>query len=245
MSLTSSSSALGGIKEYVFRGIQQLPLVLTATSVLFTVTTGSIAHLNLAIGLIFLTPIYTWAAGTLTEFVLAYALPNQRVSWTRSTSDTCRLVPVEGMKPLAVYEPRLTGGVPVPSYWLMEVSFFIGYAISNAVDIYMTPAHSDANTNAVERRNWNAIFIMAAASTFAAIMLFVRFRTMSGCEGRGIIGIALSVLFAGGAATLGYGIYTLSRVCGARASDLFGVLSQFMPTSTYKQSPIVCSEESP
>jgi len=37
MSLTSASGIITGMKEYIYRGMQQLPIVLASTSLLFTV----------------------------------------------------------------------------------------------------------------------------------------------------------------------------------------------------------------
>ena len=44
-----------------------------------------------------------------------------------------------------------------------------------------------------------------------------------------------------GAAGIGYGMYNLSRKCGARSSDLFGVLSQILPPSATSPHPVVCT----
>jgi hypothetical protein len=54
MSLVSASGFITGVKEYIYRGIQEMPLVLILTSLLFVITTGSIAHTSLLIGLIVL-----------------------------------------------------------------------------------------------------------------------------------------------------------------------------------------------
>jgi len=50
MSLVSASGFITGVKEYIYRGIQEMPLVLILTSLLFVITTGSIAHLSLLLG---------------------------------------------------------------------------------------------------------------------------------------------------------------------------------------------------
>ena len=48
-------------------------------------------------------------------------------------------------------------------------------------------------------------------------------------------------LVTAGAAGIGYGMYNFSRKCGARSSDLFGVLSQILPPSATSPHPVVCS----
>lgn len=244
MSLVTASGFIGGIKEYMFRGVQQLPIVLTATSLLFTLTTGSIVHANVTMGLGLITPIYTYLLQLLLGYILRSFFPNQRVSWTRSTGDTCNLIPSSGPQRIGLYDPtNESEAQTVPSYWITSIGFFIGYAISNAIDSLMMPALPDSDVNSHEKRNSQSIYIITAVSTLLLILLIVRFRSMRGCEGRGGLGIFLSLFGATGAGFIGYGIYSLSRSCGSRSSDLFGILSQILPRSSSTNSPIVCAEE--
>lgn len=241
MSLVSASGLIGGVKEYIYRGVQQLPIVLAATSLLFTITTGSIAHANLAGGLIFLMPIYTFLLQTVFGWVLnKYAAGN--ISWTRSTGDACNIIQTTEKRMNSYFETKTTIE-SVPSYWFMSVGFFIGYAISNAVDSLMTPAEPNADPTHLEKRTSQAVYIIVATCVMSFILLGMRFGMMRGCEGRGWMGIALSVVSACGAAAIGNGVYTLSRKCGSRASDLFGVLSQILPASSTSSHPIVCATE--
>jgi len=69
----------------------------------------------------------------------------------------------------------------------------------------------------------------------------MRLYFMRSCEGIHWGGLLLSLLGATGAAGIGYGMYNLSRKCGARSSDLFGVLSQILPPSATSPHPVVCS----
>jgi len=244
MSLVTASGFIGGIKEYMFRGIQQLPIVLTATTLLFTITTGSIIHANLALGMGVAMPIYTLLLQSALGIILKKIVPDQRVSWTRSTGNICNLIGSSGPQRIGLYDPNNESEAQtVPSYWITSVGFFIGYAISNAVDSLLMPALPDSDANNHEKRSSQAIYIIAAVSTLSLILLIVRFSSMRGCEGRGTLGIVLSVLAAAGAAAIGYGMYSMSRACGARSSDLFGVLSQILPNSATSQDPIVCAEE--
>jgi hypothetical protein len=240
MSLVSAGTLVGGIKEYTYRGIQQLPLILTATSFLFTVTTGSISHLNLTLGLSFLMPVYAFLGQKFAGQLFEYVAPLLRESWTRSTSDVCKLVPPEGPPKLVDYTTRSGEGESVPSYWLMNIAFFIGYCISNAVDIYLTEPRSGDPIN-IERRKYQAAFIISAVVLFSSILLYIRFRYMQGCEGRGLLGIVTSIVFALGASVIGHGMYTFTKNCGAKTSDLFGVLSQILPVSSMASDPVVCA----
>ena len=245
MSLVSATGIVGGIKEYTFRGIQQLPIILGATSMLFTITTGSVAHANLALGLGILMPLYTYTLQSVLTFIIQYAKPQDKISWTRSTGDSCNIVPSGDRKSIKYFNSvsNDSNAQSVPSYWLMEVVFFIGYALSNAIDSLQTPAKPNADPDNVEKRNSGAIFLIVSICVLSIMVLAVRFTTMRGCEGRGSLGLFLSILSAAGAGTIGYFVYTFSRRCGSRASDLFGILSQILPASSTADHPIVCSAD--
>jgi hypothetical protein len=242
MSLASGASVASSIKEYAFRGLQQLPLVLTAMSLLFTVTTASISYLNLLLGFVLIIPLYTTLVGALSEFALGRFLPGERFSWTRSSGDACRMVPPEGVGSLSLYESKTTSGTVVPSYWLMNITFFVGFVMSNLIDTFSAEPATGTDPAAVERRMLHATYVAVAFCLFVLGIAIARFRYMPGCEGRGWLGIGLSVLFAAGAGSIGYGMYTVSRLCGARSSDLLGILSQFVPPAAMGRAPIICSQ---
>ena len=243
MSLATASRVVGGVKEYMFRGIQQLPIILGATSLLFTITTGSVVHANLAAGLSILMPLYTYVLQILLGWILGKVAPNNQVSWTRSTGDTCNLVPSHSEKKLGYFEPNGADVQSVPSYWLMSIGFFIGYTISNAVDCLMAPAQPNADPINHEKRNSHAIYVIVASVVFSLILLGVRFISMRGCEGRGTLGITVSVMAAASAGYLGWGMYNISKRCGSRASDLFGILSQILPAAATAPHPTLCTIE--
>lgn len=245
MSLVSASGFIGGIKEYTYRGIQQLPLVLTSTSLIFMITTGSVAHTNMALGLGVLVPVYTFVVQGVLGFLLRRIFPDQFASWTRSTGDTCDIVSSYQTKKLEFYvKPRFDASSEcVPSYWLMSLAFFIGYSLTNAIDNLMTPAQPSSDENGHEKRTTQSMFVIAATVVFAIILLYIRFTYMRGCEGRGLAGIFLSIACAIGAGFIGYGTYSLSKKCGARSSDLFGIMSQILPAAATTKNPIVCASE--
>ena len=242
MSLVSASSVIGGIKEYTFRGIQQFPIVLASTSLLFTIASGSVAHANLAAGLIFVIPFYTWGLQNIIGTVLSWS-PSMKMnpSWKRNTGDSCNIL--KSNERLSIGSLDVSSTASVPSFWLMSMGFFIGYAISNAVDSLNTPSETNANSINIEKRRSHSIYVIVASCVFFLALLFVRFRLASTCEGIGILGWILSFFAAFGAAAIGFGMYSFSRKCGSRASDLFGILSQILPTSAMSRNPVVCTAE--
>jgi hypothetical protein len=302
MSLVSATRLVGGLREYTYRGFQQLPLVIGSTSLLFTIATGSIAHANLALGMGVLMPVYTLFLQKFIGFSMNYIWKDS-FFWKRISSDSCRIIPDFSRTNKLSYYVSEKGNEydgSVPSYWLMSIAFFIGYSISNAVDSLQTPAESGSNEINHEKRNHHATIVIITTVLFAFFLLLARFYLMPGCEGVGsgdnesrlyvtlalimvlgfymilasvfsavntklswtswggplfaclplILsyyfgggGIFLSLLAAAGAAAIGYSMYTLSRKCGARSSDLFGILSQILPMSATRPKPVVCTAQ--
>jgi hypothetical protein len=244
MSLVSASEVVGGVKEYMYRGLQQLPLVLALTSFIFTITTASIAHSTLFFGLSVVMPIYTALSQTLLGIILKTAMSDQESRWTRSVSDTCNIIPKHAnMSKLSFYTGPSSPGKVVPSYWITSVGFFFGYVLYNAIETLNMPAATGADPIAHEKRNTQAVFLLSSICVFFFLILVARFVFMRDCEGRGGLGRALSIVFGISAVGIGMLFYRISKVCGARSSDLFGVLSQILPVSATANTPIVCSED--
>ena len=233
------SQGLGGIKEYVYRGLQQLPIVLASTSLIYTVATGSLAHLNIFAGMAFIIPIVTFLLQALIAWAGNAIVPNS-IFWKRGGGDPCNMIPSGKQETIAYFDKTAPSGA-VPSYWIMQVSFCIGYAISNAVDSLLTPAAQGSSNINHEKRNTHAVLVITTSVIFAVLVLGMRLFFMRSCEGIHWGGYILSFIGSVGAAGIGYGMYDLSRKCGARSSDLFGVLSQILPPSSTSPHPIVCS----
>ena len=85
------SQGLGRIKEYVYRGLQQLPIVLASTSLVYTVATGSLAHMNIFLGMAFVIPVVTFLLQALIGFSMNAAWPNS-IFWKRGGGDTCNMI---------------------------------------------------------------------------------------------------------------------------------------------------------
>jgi hypothetical protein len=244
MSLVSASSIIGGVKEYMFRGLQQLPIIFALTAFIFTITTASIAHSTLFLGLAIIMPLYTGLIQAILGKILKLLVPNQESSWTVATGDTCNIIPKHSqLTNLSYYTGAATHGSSVPSYWITSIGFVFGYVLMNAVETLQMPPAAGADQVAHEKRNTQAIFLLVAICLFFLIVIVCRFYFMKECEGRGSMGRVIGGLFGLSATGIGVGLYQLSRVCGARSSDLFGVLSQILPASATADNPVVCAEE--
>ena len=85
------SQGLGGLKEYVYRGLQQLPIVIASTSLVYTVATGSLAHLNIFAGMALVIPLVSFLLQSLISWACNALYPNS-VFWKRGGGDTCNMI---------------------------------------------------------------------------------------------------------------------------------------------------------
>jgi hypothetical protein len=245
MSLASASGLIGNTKEYIYRGIQQLPLIMSLTSFFLTVTTGSIAHATLFGGLAVVIPLFTLFSQFVLGKILSWTMPERKSEWSRSMVDVCKIIPgPESFKKLEYYTYGDNTNVSdVPSYWITSVGFVFGYFIMNGVDTLDVPVLPGADPVAHDKRYTQALHILVATSIVFAMIVGARFYFMSDCEGRGSIGRVFGSLFGILSVGIGVGFYYLSKSCGARSSDLFGVLSQMLPASAMSPTPVVCAQD--
>jgi len=245
MSLASASGLIGHTKEYIYRGIQQLPLIMTLTSFLLTVTTASIAHSSLFMGLAVFMPIFTLLSQTGMGMLLSRIMAGRETEWSRAMTDVCRIVPSpDAFKKLEYYSSGAgASGSIAPSYWITSMGFLFGFFISNGVDTLNAPVVAGADPVGHEKRYTQALHILVSTSILFALIVGARFYFMGDCEGRATLGRVVGGAFGVLSMAIGAGFYYASKSCGARSSDLFGVLSQMLPTSATSASPVVCTAE--
>jgi len=234
MSLVSASSFVGGIKEYLYRGFQQLPLVLVMTSFLFTVTTGSVAHTTMFTGLIFVMPAFTFICQTLFNITGTN-------NWRRTKADSCNIITdYKSLKDFSYYvNTDINHWNNIPSFWLTSVCFFFGYILANAYDTLVEPGDANKPMN-YEKRITTGTFVTFCTAFIFIIILIVRFNLMSSCEGTTTLALVVSGFFGAASIAIGVGLYKLSIQCGARTSDMLGILSQIIPASAASPTPSVC-----
>ena len=241
MSLVSASSFVGGVKEYMFRGLQQLPLVLTMTSFVFTITTGSIAHTTMFTGLAFAMPVFTYLSQIVLGKILQSMAPEKGDQWKRSMVDTCNIITdYKSLDKIGYYTQDINSGSVVPSYWITSIGFFFGYIFANAYDTFKEPESDGGNVMGYEKRLTMGLYATISSVLIFILLMVARFTFMSSCEGGGTMGKVLSVFFGILSLGIGVGFYTLSIQCGARSSDMLGILSQILPASATSPSPTVC-----
>ena len=244
MSSVSAYELIGYTKEYIYRGIQQLPLIIALTSFMMTITTGSIAHAGLFVGLAIVIPVLTKGFQSLLDFILLKLIPDRKTEWNRSTVDVCKIISIpESFKKLEYYTYGSNTNMSItPSYWITSVGFIFGFLLMNGVDTLDVPIVPGADPIAYNKRYTQSVHIIVATFIIFGLIVGARFYFMKDCEGRGLVGQVFSIFFGLLFIGIGVGTYSISRVCGSRSSDLFGVLSQMLPSSAMSPTPVVCTE---
>lgn len=131
-----------------------------------------------------------------------------------------------------------------PSLWTILYSFLFGLLVSNAIELYRLPAPTlstvpsqqlkDSLDKQEKTRKQIAIGSISVLSLATLGILYYRISKV-GCDSFKDI-----PLFAWSAA-FGAGWYAiLTRDCGIRATDLFGIVSSYVPPSALNK-PIVCT----
>lgn len=245
MSLVSASGLIGNTKEYIYRGIQQLPLVMSLTSFMLTVTTGSISHATLFAGLTVVMPLFTLLSQYILGKILLWTIPERKDEWSRSMVDVCKIIPTpESFKKFEYYAyGSNTNFSNIPSYWITSIGFLFGYFIGNGLDTLDVPIAPGADPIGRNKRYTQAVHILVATTIIFGLIIGARFYFMGDCEGRGSIGKVLGGLFGFICFSIGIMFYHISKTCGARSSDLFGVLSQMLPASAMSPTPIACAQD--
>jgi hypothetical protein len=131
-----------------------------------------------------------------------------------------------------------------PSLWTLLYSFIFGLLLTNAVELYRlpppslstvpSPALKDSLDKQETTRKQIALASIALLSLITIGVLYYR-TSVVGCDSY------LDIPLFAWAAAFGAGWYAiLTKDCGIRATDLFGIVSSYVPPSALNK-PIVCT----
>jgi hypothetical protein len=191
-----------------------LPLLLVSFTAFIAIGLGNMGLFILFIGQVILVPIIVGISNSIIHWKFGpSAIP---------PSDVGQLVP----------SALASSSVTTPSYWMAHVLFFLGYLMANAVDIYDLPVDSSAPEWQVRNRKMKAATVMSVIVLLLIVLPLLR-KIVTGTETW--LGIAIAFTTCG---ILGYGWYQFAAQCGARASDVFGIVQQMPPKSD--STPTTC-----
>lgn len=247
---------ISDLHVFLYGGLRSLPFTLGGTMLLLGLFTSNYAILFFLIGFLIAAPLATWVvnrfipilwnAGWYIVYYISLLFGKGITSpgewlemayFTTSVGDVCKLV-----------IPYLTKNdgqpeVVISSEWMAMVSFFIGYVICNALQLYNTDMSNSAALNSPnapdtkmkeKKRKGQSMIALISIIMFALIVLW--YRMSNGCENW--LGILLT---AAGFGTAGYYWYDLlSKVGQGRLSDIFGIANRLLAPSAIQNGPIAC-----
>jgi hypothetical protein len=240
---------INDLRVFLYGGLLSLPFTLGGTMLILGLFTSNYAILFFLIGFLIVVPLSTWAMNQFfpllwnaIKFIGSLiGLSDRPVDWfviphfKKPVGDICKLV-----------IPYLTNNdaeeMVISSEWMAMVSFFIGYVICNALQLYNTDSNS-ASLNApnapdtemkTQKRKVQAM--VSFVSTILLAMVVIWFRIYNGCEEWE--GILLTGAIFGVAGYHWY--YLLSQVGQGRLSDIFGIANRLLAPSAIQNGPIAC-----
>jgi len=193
-----------------------LPLVLASFTGFLALALGNLGLFVLFLGQAILIPFVTMGI----HFIMGLATVGGfkgLIDDTGVGNDIKQLIPSE----------PYTGSVnTIPSYWSMHVIFFLTYLLTNAIKIYKLPVAEGASDWQVANRRSKAVAVIIVVVLSLIALPLIRY-SFTGAERAA--GLLLAFPAAG---LLGWGWYELASKCGARHSDVFGIIQQILPSST-------------
>jgi hypothetical protein len=251
---------ISDLHVFLYGGLRSLPFALGGTMLLIGLFTSNYAVLFFLIGLLIVAPLGTWIVNRLIPvmynciqylwyLILAFFKGKEAAEYAKPTDflgipyfktkmqDVCKLIIPFGSSSSNGEETVIS------SEWMAMSSFFIGYILCNALQLYKNDMSGSASLNdpnapdtqiKVNKRKSQAMFALISIAIFALILL--GFRWSTGCEK--FVSILLTGPLFG---IIGYYWYKLlSEVGQGRLSDIFGIANRLLVPSAIKNGPIAC-----
>ena len=267
------NAKIADLHVFLYGGLRSLPFALGGTMLLLGLFTSNYAILFFLIGLLIVAPLGSWFINRMIPLlwnsirygwylILKYIIKDKDAdssnpteffhitSFKTTVDDVCKLIIPFGTSKNAENAPETV----ISSEWMAMSSFFIGYALCNAIQLYNNDMNGSAALNSpdepdtqnkVNKRKSQAMFALVSISIFALVVLIFRWNT--GCEP--LINISIldwnipfGLLLTGPLfGVIGYYWYQLLSIVGqGRLSDIFGIANRLLVPSAIKNGPIAC-----
>jgi hypothetical protein len=215
------------IRIFLYGGMTTLPLTIAGTVLILGLFTANYAMMFFLIGYLLFPPL----SAVLINLILP---PNNPLPTIPSK---CQLA----------YRNQSGTQTAADDYatttWMSMVSFFIGYMINNASQLFsrespdeslLVTSDGAAINKKILNRQSQALMSMIFIVAFTVIVIYFRYST--GCDS--LFGIISTLALSGTAGFAWY--YTLSLIGQDRLSDLFGIANRLLPPSAIQDQPIAC-----
>lgn len=230
------------IRFFMYGGMNSLPLTIGGTMLILGLFTANYAMLFFLLGFLIITPVTLWIYNILLDktvksllILIIRLLSFGQLDTEYITSILKTTVKSDVCKINIPYKTELNSSESEPesSTWVAMITFFIGYILKNAIELYSHES-SDLDMNSkVNNRKFQAIVSICSIIIFAIVVL--GYRLYSGCESKVEI-ILTSLIFI----PLGFGWYkALSSVGQDRLSDIFGIANRLLSPNAMDE-PVAC-----
>jgi hypothetical protein len=128
-------------------------------------------------------------------------------------------------------------GSNVPTFWLANVMFFLGYVLGNASKAWQLTTQLSTlpgNSWFVDAQKTRSVTV--TVTTIGLIIATAIARSRTGFENSAGAVLLTTVVFAG----LGVGWYWIASMCGARYADIFGMATQPVVAFGDSDKPTTC-----
>ena len=224
-----SGSLLTRLRTTILLAFRSLPLLLMSFVGFLAIGLGNMGLFMLFIGQAVIVPL-------ITEALHYYPADSNLINW----NDVAQLVPL-----IPSTGESYSKSVNIfPTYWMAHISFFFGYLLCNAVQMWQASPDlsalknknsKDTLTSKINARQEKAMTLMITIFLFFVLTCVTRFYA-TGTELWS--GILLAAVVLGGA---GAAWYLLAELCGATNSDIFGIAIQMMTSDSAQDKPKVCT----
>ena len=229
------------IRFFMYGGMNSLPLTIGGTMLILGLFTANYAMLFFLLGFLIITPVTLWLYNILLDktvksllILIIRLLSFGQLDTEYITSILKTTVKSDVCKINIPYKTELNSSESEPesSTWVAMITFFIGYILKNAIELYSRESSDVDIKSKVNNRKFQAIVSICSIIIFAMVVL--GYRLYSGCESKLEI-IVSSLIFI----PLGFGWYkALSSVGQDRLSDIFGIANRLLsPTA---DEPVAC-----
>jgi len=248
---------ISDLHVFLYGGLRSLPFALGGTMLLLGLFTSNYAILFFLIGFLVLAPAGSWIMNRFLPIIwnaIHYIVYYSSFLFTKNGIEkpggwleiSYFKTPVYDVCKMVIPYMTKDNGEPevvISSEWMAMVSFFMGYMICNALQLYLADTTSSASLNVpntpetevkVNKRKGQAMMSLISIILFTIVA--ISFRVYTGCEKwEGILFTAI------GFGAAGYFWYDLlSQVGQGRLSDIFGIANRLLAPSAIQNGPIAC-----
>jgi hypothetical protein len=226
--MDSLRGIISDLHVFLYGGMRTLPITLAGTMVILGLFTANYAMMFFLVGFMIATPLLSSILNKLADFlVLTFDLS----IFKTKTSDICKVV----IPYSTVSNPsKVENDNVVCTTSFAMICFFLGYMLTNAVELYRRPTDPEADPTKVSNRKSQAVLSIASIIVFTFVV--IGFRMYAECEPK--VGFLLGAPLFG---ALGYGWYRmLSKPSDGRLADLFGISNRILPNTALVDRPVAC-----